>query len=666
NNKEYSGQPIDMNDMLNDNAFLGKYPDHEKVLATATTGSDGSFSFMFMNAGQKIGLIEDNAYWKSGGGDFFDQMTGQVYKVIRLRVENKYYCSPDINIKLEPYQALELGAVVSYVKSYNLKVHTQWTTSTFWDVKDGQGKELDNVKTTLIRKNAVDPVPRDEVIHPVSGAIQPFQVFPKILKTDYTKGDGTVTFRNLVQHDPDNYKDRYYVLCEPDKDKGLYIFNKKEKAYYAVFLNDKKEFPFNSLRYGNQNPNMPATQHDAYGENITWNSQLQVKTYEFLMDLYPDRPRVAGKVETVQVGTKPMSNITLMMLNNYTKTSDYNVLVRKAKTDSSGYYEFDNLDLEVGAFNTEGPTKVTGPDRTLFCFPSGFKGEARNLGNLKWGQQEIQNFQLEPDGLLTGYVIDDKGNAVAAYIQVDDLAFSSTTMQFEFNPTGNVGGSGSGGTPGGGAIGGTSGGSTGGTSGGTTGGGTGGTAGGSTGAGTTGGATGGVTSGAFTLSGVSSYQLSTGEVAQLSYANTSGSFLPTGVKQVFTIKAPSGKDRKITIIPKDPVYSSETYTVDVPKATAGSNPELKPYVVFRMQKRVQFLVAEKPTGNIHLVSNLKPVPNAEVTLKIPGGDITQTTDPRGNVFFEFENNGSSFTFDIKPTDNADLENASYTLNNVKD
>ncbi|MBN2612961.1 MAG: hypothetical protein JXB00_15505 [Bacteroidales bacterium] len=610
NNQEYDAQPIDMNGMRDDEVFMGDYPDHEKVLATTTTASDGSFSFMFMNTEQELGLVDDNAYWKSAGGEFFDMITGKIYKVIRLRVENKYYCSPDINIKLEPWQALDLGTVVSYVKSYNLKVHTQWTSSTFWDVKGGQGKKLDNVKTLLIRKYQVNNIPGNEGGFSGSGG-----ALPKVLQTVYTQSDGTITLTNLVQHDPDNKQDRYYVKCEPDKNKGLYIFKQYEKPYYPIYSKDRKNFPFNSLRYEDNNSNMPQTVYDAYGENITWNSQLQVKTYELIMELYPDKPRIAGKVEAIEVSAKPMSNVTLMLLNNYQVSSNYNIPVRTAKTDANGYYEFDNLDVQLGEFTTEGPTQVIGPNRTIFCTPQGFKGQARNLGKLIWGQQEIQNFQMEPDGLLTGYIIDDRGNAVAADIQVDDLAFASTTMQFEYNQSGSTEN-----TPVGG-----------------------------------------------TVSGVNTFQLSSGGVSQLSYSNNSQSFLPTGVKQVFAIKAPSGKNRKITIIPKDPGYTTETYTVDIPKAfNAGNNQELKPYMVYHLKKRIRFLVAEKPAGAFYSLSSLKPVPNAGVTLKIPGADVTMVTDARGTVVFEFENNGSSFTFDIKAPDNVDLEDASYTISNVQD
>ncbi|MBW6500612.1 MAG: hypothetical protein K0B05_04385 [Bacteroidales bacterium] len=595
NNQTYNGMPVDLNNMRDDEKFLEVFPDHGKVLATATTASDGSFSFTFMNTVQDLGLLDNEAYWKSGGGEFFDMMTGKVYKVFRLLVENRYYCSPDINIKLEPWQALDLGTLVSYVKSYNLKVSTEWDTAMFWNYADGKGKPLDKVKTVLVRKTQVADVPRDEVVYPVSGNLQSFNIYPKNIHTERSGEDGTVTFRNLVQHNPDNHLDRYYVACEPDKNSGLYIFKRRERPFYPMYDKDKKDFPFNSLRYLDTDPGIPATQYEAYGEEITWNSQLQIKTYSLRMALLPDKPRIAGKVETEQVGTRPLSNVTLMLLSNYTKSSNYNVLVRTAKTDAKGYYEFDNLDVELGEYSTVTFTEVTGPDRTLFCTPAGFKGKVFPYGTLLWGRQIIEDILLEPDGLLTGYVTDDNGNAVAADIQVDDLAFTSTTAQFEYDQS----------------------------------------AGGGT--------------------------LPTG------LQSTTQSFMPTGMKQVFSIRAPSGKERKLTIIPKNPGYSEETFTVDVPKASSSSaGQEQKQYIVYKMKKRVRFIVAERPSGNIFMATNLKAVPNAEVTLKIPGAEITRTTDPRGTVVFEFDNNGSSFTFNITPPEESDLESATYTINNVKD
>ena len=638
NGQYSSGQPIDMSRIRNRDAFGEKFQGHEKVLATTTTGPDGSFSFLFMNTEKDLGKIEDKTSWTSGGGEFFDKIEGNVFRVIRLRVEDKYYCSPDINLKLEPWEALDLGTLVSYVKSYNLKVHTIWSTIKFWDVIGGLGKDLDKVKTTIVRRTEINGIPRDEVVYPVSGSIPTFNLFPKKLKTDYTKGDGTVTFTNLVQHDPDNKQDRYYVLCEPDDFNEFYIFKKREKSYYALELSDKKKFPFNSQRDEGQSGS--GNTESLYGENITWNSQLEVRTYEFTLELTPDKPRVTGKVEAIDVGEKPLSNIPLAILNTYKQSSNFNKPVLNAKTDGNGYYEFNNLDPEIGALNSEGIAEITGPSRILICSAPGFKGEVRELGILLWGQKMVIPFNLEPDGLFSGYVVDEEGNAVAAHVQIDDLAFTSTTTKFEYDEAATkAGGKGATGTTG-----------SAGTTGGTT--------------GTTTGGTGGL---AGSLTSYSTYQTSSGAISNLSSTNTSQSYMPTGVKQVFSLKAPSGNNRSLRIVPRDPGYSAETYTVDVKKAPPSGTPDqLNPYVVYKMKKRVRFMVAEKPSGGITTVAALKPVPNAVVTLKLPGAEVVRTTGNDGYVLFEFDNNGSSFTFEIKAPANVDLEDASYTINNVQD
>lgn len=96
----------------------------------------------------------------------------------------------------------------------------------------------------------------------------------------------------------------------------------------------------------------------------------------------------------------------------------------------------------------------------------------------------------------------------------------------------------------------------------------------------------------------------------------------------------------ITVIPKNPGYSPETFTVDVPKATSASTgQEPKAYIVYKMKKRVRFIVAEKPSGNIFMATNLKAVPNAEVTLKIPGAEIYSFADTarylQGNEVYRY-------------------------------
>ena len=113
------------------------------VLKTTYTASDGSFSFLFVNTDTTMGKTSDLNI--SHSGEFGDQANGQVYKTIRLVVDNKYYCSPDVDIHVKPWESAELGTLVSWVKSYNLKVNVKSTTSTFYDQGMGGGSPLNNV-----------------------------------------------------------------------------------------------------------------------------------------------------------------------------------------------------------------------------------------------------------------------------------------------------------------------------------------------------------------------------------------------------------------------------------------------------------------------------------------------------------------------------------------
>jgi hypothetical protein len=645
NNTQYSGQAINMSDMQNQGGddFLEDYPDQDKVLATTTTASDGSFAFTFMNTLKDLGLADADANWVSGGGEFYDRVQGKLYKVIRLKVENKYYCSPDVNIKLKPWEALDLGTLVSYVKSYNLKVHTRVTKSSFYDVAGGLDRPIDKIKTTLRREHGIDNIPSNE-----AGSASSSLPFPKNLKTSYSNEAGEILFTGLVQHDPDRLYDRYYVVCEPDKNQGIYIFKEKKTSFYPNNTTEQKQFPYNSTGY--YMPESGPQVQQSYGENTTWNSDLKVRTYEMTMYLVPDKPRIAGKVENQDVNAKKMSNVKILMISKYKTGSAYDKPILTATTDAKGYYEFNNLDPEIDEWSTEGTSQIVGPDRLLICIaPDGFKTNSLHPGVLKWGQQLLdQNFILEPDGLLEGYITDDEGNPVAANIQVDDLAFTSTKMVFEKDKTVQLPAQGN--------------------------------------------AVINAQPGVTTINIPSGNQPSAIPAQQqapadnvmhpvnaannaMQPASVSASVINTqnnaakmdlGVmKQFFSFKAPSGNERSLKIEPKDPGYSAETYTVSIPKSNAGSS-QAKTYIVYKMKKRIRFKVAEKPVGNFYNVNGLKAIHEVNVTLQIPGGNITRITDPRGFVTFEFENNSSSFTFSIEPPAEADYENTSYTINNVPD
>ena len=239
-------------------------------------GPDGSFTFNFINVQKELGLVDGN-YAYNHSGETGDNASGKLYKVLRLRVENKYYCSPDENIKIDPWKGIDLGALVSYVKSYTLKVKVESTNGKFWDMAKGQGSPLSRDNDYAYSKRKVEYVPNNEGENNNSSTRQIISI-QKTVDQKESEGNGYVTFYHLVQHNPDNQLDRYYIKCTPDKNKGDFVFKTREESYYPLYNKDKNNFPFNSsgqyLSTGG-GFQMPIS----YGENITWNSELQVKTY---------------------------------------------------------------------------------------------------------------------------------------------------------------------------------------------------------------------------------------------------------------------------------------------------------------------------------------------------------------------------------------------------
>ena len=212
------------------------------------------------------------------------------------------------------------------------------TTAKFWDMAQGHGSPLPGVAATILRKNVIVSVPKDEGEKNSQG---------EVLATHESGKDGFVTFHHLVRHDPNNKSDRYYIKCTPDKMKGDFVFKEKEESYYPLFNNELSGFPFNSASTYNPPPvqggfNIPIT----YGEDIIWNHQLDIKTYLDSIALYPAAPRIAGKVEVAEkVDAKAMSDIKVVMINKYKNPTEPTKLFTTVKTNENGRAINDNNNL---------------------------------------------------------------------------------------------------------------------------------------------------------------------------------------------------------------------------------------------------------------------------------------------------------------------------------
>lgn len=447
-NKEYDASPIKKGDVsIGGSQFDQSFKGHEKVLATTTTSADGSFSFQFVHTEKDLGKYQENINWTSGGGEFFNHMSGTVYKVIRLKVENDYYCSPDINIKVNPWEAVDLGTLISYVKSYDLKITVIATKSSFYKEQlKGSGAVLDMVSTTILRKSKVPAVPYNEGNKISGGNKLKLPGSQDMIASGETGVDGTILVRNLVRHDPDNNQDRYYIVCSTSKTSGLLNYKTKETRYNPFSVQDKKDFPFNAVSYVTLKPKNGIAYNEYFGSDVLWNSEFETKTFTKEIELYPELPRVFGKVYSVLAVDKPMPGEQVALISVYENKPIQKVM---ATTDSNGRYEFNNLDVGLegvviekkevnGNTQVEFMNELDIPYRLISAKVKGYKLHVQDIGQPKYGTQLERDFALEPDGRLAGYVVDEAGNAVQATVQVDSI-MKKTAPMFKYASSGGSG-----------------------------------------------------------------------------------------------------------------------------------------------------------------------------------------------------------------------------------
>lgn len=566
----------------------------DQVLATTITNQDGSFSFEgFINPYEDYGLVEEDINITTGGGEFRGKMKGDIYKVLRLKVNNQYYLSPDINISINPWESKDIGTLVSLVKSYNLKVKTKWKKSSVnLDVLGGAEAVVSNVNLNIVRSLVPPHVPANEGN---KGNFNLGSIYTVIDKSFSTPNG--VVFKNLVQHNSYNSKDLYQIIAL-ESELGQANYKRKSQWYR----------PKNSegISVGNNFPYLE--------RKIVWNHELKVREYEETIELTPKAPRIKGVVQTTSVNSKPLSNEWVLLFNKKGNSNSNNAIIQainegipflqKTKTDSKGYYRFDNLSSE---YQTLG--EIVGPKRDLITNPKGYKGKVKNVGILKRGQQFVSpnaDFNLEPDGFVVGIVEDENGNPIKAKVNIENLSVKETIFKLVAETTNKSNA---------------------------------------------------VNKKKSNVNVVAGVPKNMGSLSSMNLTTMDG------WKEVFEFEAPSGK-RKITV--KAVGDNANNYSVyesiiDIPKE---KNKKLEKIVLTKKQKRIRLRVLEYPESFIRNIP--KPIKNAEVILKdIDGVEKPKLTDDKGYVTFIFENSGADFSFDIKGPKEGTYTSEEYVVGNVQ-
>lgn len=410
-----------------------KLLDAGKVVGTGRTSLGGDFSITTNSVNREFGLIEDNFVFVGVN----TSLHGKLYKAYRLKVNDQYLCSPDVNILAKPMEEVNVGTFVSYIKSYNLEVETK---ETFYDTElkkwiregdrvgdraiDGKHYTYDaapafpigNIPVHLLRDRFITPT---SLLHKKEGEVGDNLEFiqGKFNNKVKSNNEGIALFKHLILHDPMNLDDYFKIKYVYNGESGDKIIRNEE----IVFSETKSgDFPYNRTAQNNA---------------IVWNSDLEITTYRAELYLkYNDDIMISGKVQNAEYAdSKVLQNAVVTLdrhiSNNNGRTSTHIENHQQQTTDANGLFTFH--DFGVGEYGIAHTIR-----RSLNASYPGFYAQRRptkgTIAPLKVGQHLFdQIISLTPAGILNAYVEDEFGRAVEADIDVAGFGTETTKLSYK-------------------------------------------------------------------------------------------------------------------------------------------------------------------------------------------------------------------------------------------
>jgi hypothetical protein len=349
------------------------------------------------------------------------------YICLKIEVINPKFCSPDIDIFAMPGDVLDVPTQVAKLKTYNLKVVAKAS-----DVRNQTAtadEPMDNVRVHLLRK-------KQDVDNELSLIID---YEGQKLKTETHINNGVfkdvaidtsgadpyafVYFKNLVKHA--QFNPQYLI--------ELSTRNIADVEDEYEFTRYNYETQFKALETTNENDASYLSNEAYSGRHVVYNREFEIPEIEFIDTLKPLNPEIKGRImakTNFQNTSVEKVRVELYDQNKLNQTYTSAGQFAAATIGSSVSFETDTKSNEVGIFNfenlnitTNANDDVVGPyRRILISHPSyktvtrpipGFKPYNLSLGMLK----DIKDINLEPADSIYGYICDEDGNPVSAYVK---------------------------------------------------------------------------------------------------------------------------------------------------------------------------------------------------------------------------------------------------------
>lgn len=343
-----------------------------------------------------------------------------VFKVLRIKVMDPLYTSPDILIFAQPGENLTLPTVSTYVNSfdidYDVRAGGDLKDSSILYIKPGAG--ISNVKlmqgrTGTFVQSQADNFPRREGmdLNPegffsIESSTPYFEQQNSPFKPnnqlhlrsfEYTNGSGRLTFKRMIP-------------------KGTHYF--------------KAELPLTGL-YNYKNTWGSITKNAGLPQYMgiaTHSFNFRPEVLNRILKLEPLSPEILVRVMTqTNLQNKGLPDVDLYLFSYEGDITNQGIAfnTRVEKTDTNGYYRFTNLEVE----KTENGLILA--NRRLAIAKEGYKTfwhpNSGTIPPLLKGQRYFTNELLMEGGTsVFGFVRDEEGNPVSALVRIEDGAYAIT------------------------------------------------------------------------------------------------------------------------------------------------------------------------------------------------------------------------------------------------
>ena len=318
-------------------------------------------------------------------GVTYKKYTGDLWRVLRVVVDNPYYYSPENDVVVSHSSTTNLGQLYCYVKTYtaNLKLVGGWGqnySDALNEIKFSQPIPGGMIGYIYRKGNLPDGFP----FYEGGGGVEKYIEGQKAISLTGNDLNGVLNYKKLIWEN--------YVWDQSVSD----------KHYYYVTPNILQDQNFTD-EYGSLNCWRLKDTFNLYTPEwyIRYNDQYKdMIYYEQLPPFTPLPPMVSGKV--IGAFQSPVENATITLV------STDGTFSQSAPSDANGYFHIDNLPVNKSYHIS---IEKTG-------YQSILDKEIREGNPMLNGYRWYKPYTLQPLAQVHGYVKNEVGNGVDCHISL--------------------------------------------------------------------------------------------------------------------------------------------------------------------------------------------------------------------------------------------------------